>query len=153
LTVQVSDMFRDPYFYRTLREDVVPILRTYPSLKVWVAGCSAGEELYSVAILLREEELLDRSTIYATDVNPEALRRAEARVYPRDRIATFADNHLASGGRAALSRYYAMTDGVARFDPTLRRRVVFADHDLATDSVFAEVHVISCRNVLMYFDD
>ena len=152
LTVQVSDMFRDPSYFRTLRERIVPILKTYPSLKVWVAGCSSGEEVYSMAILLREEGLSERTMIYATDINGEALRRAEAGVYPLDRVPTFTENHRLSGGTGSLSNYYTAAYGSAVFDRSLLKRVVFSDHSLATDHVFAEVQLISCRNVLIYFD-
>lgn len=152
LTVQVSEMFRDPAYFRSLREHVVPLLRTYPSLKIWVAGCSAGEEVYSLAILLREEGLLERSLIYATDINAQALQRAEDGVYELDRIAAFTANHQQSGARSSLSDYYTAAYGRAIFDRSLRERIVFSDHSLATDSVFAEVHLVSCRNVLIYFD-
>lgn len=152
LTVQVSEMFRDPDYFRALREEVVPLLRTYPSLKIWVAGCSAGEEVYSLAILLREEKLLERTLIYATDINPHALQRAEAGVYDLDRIALFTTNHQKSGAQNSLSDYYTAAYGRAVFDKTLREHIVFSDHSLATDSVFAEVHLVSCRNVLIYFD-
>jgi chemotaxis protein methyltransferase CheR len=129
LTVPVSEMFRDPLFFRALRENVMPLLRTYPSLKVWIAGCSTGEEVYSLAILLREEGLLDRTLIYATDINPQTLQKAEAGVFHLDRVAY---------GRAV-------------FDKTLKQHIVFSDHSLATDSVFAEVQLVLCRNVLIYF--
>lgn len=152
MTVQVSEMFRDPSFFRAIREKVVPHLRTYPSLKVWIAGCSSGEELYSFAILFREEGLEARTLFYATDINPEALRRARAGVYDLDRIQQFTENHRQSGGRSSLSDYYTAAYGGARFDHTLRDRAVFSDHSLVTDEVFAEVHLISCRNVLIYFD-
>jgi chemotaxis protein methyltransferase CheR len=152
LTVQVSDMFRDPAYFRTLRERIVPLLKTYPSLKLWVAGCSTGEEVYSLAILLREEGLSERALIYATDINGEALRRAEAGVYPLDRVAAFTENHRLSGGRGSLSEYYTAAYGSAVFDRSLIKRVVFSDHSLATDHVFAEVQLVSCRNVLIYFD-
>ena len=152
LTVPVSDMFRDPSYFRSLREQVVPLLRTYPSLKVWVAGCSTGEEVYSLAILLREEGLLSRTIIYATDINPETLKKAEAGVYDADRIAGFTENHRLSGGTGSLSEYYTARYGRAVFDKSLRANVVFSDHSLATDSVFAEVQFISCRNVLIYFN-
>jgi chemotaxis protein methyltransferase CheR len=151
-TVQVSEMFRDPGYYKALREEVVPLLRTYPSLKVWVAGCSAGEEAYSLAILLREEGLLERTILYATDINTDALKRAEAGVYPLDQIALYTQNHQKSGGRSSLSDHYSTGYGRAVFDKSLRRQMVFSDHSLATDSVFAEVHLVSCRNVLIYFD-
>ena len=152
LTVQVSDMFRDPGFYQAMREHVVPELRTYPSLRVWVAGCSSGEEAYSLAILLREEELLDRTTIYATDINPEALVKARAGVYALHRMATFSANYLRGGGKQTLSDYYTTGYALACFEPTLRERIVFSDHSLATDNVFAEMQVVSCRNVLIYFE-
>lgn len=152
LTVPVSDMFRDPSYFRSLREKVVPMLRTYPSLKVWVAGCSTGEEVYSLAILLQEEGLLERTLIYATDINPQTLQKAAAGIYAIDRIAGFTDNHRKSGGRASLSEYYTAAYGRAVFDKALRQHIVFSDHSLATDSVFAEVQLVSCRNVLIYFN-
>ena len=152
LTVQVSEMFRDPSYYKALRDEVVPLLRTYPSLKVWVAGCSAGEEVYSLAVLLREEGLLDRTLIYATDINTDALRRAESGVYDLDDMANFTRNHQRSGARSSLSDHYTAAYGRAVFDKLLKKHIVFSDHSLATDSVFAEVHLVSCRNVLIYFD-
>jgi chemotaxis protein methyltransferase CheR len=151
-TVQVSDMFRDPLFFQALRQHVVPVLHTYPSLKVWVAGCSTGEEVYSLAILLREEGLLDRTTIYATDINGQALETAEKGIFALRRMASFSEAYLASGGRRSLSDYYTVGYGSAILDKTLRRDVVFSDHSLATDSAFAEAQLITCRNVLIYFD-
>jgi len=152
LTIQVSEMFRDPEYFRELRSEVVPVLKTYPSVKVWVAGCSNGEEVWSLAILLAEEGLLARTLIYASDINPEALRRAEAGVYPLDRVALFSSNYLAAGGTGSLSDYYhAAYDGVV-LDRRFRQHMLFADHSLATDTVFSEVHLVSCRNVLIYFD-
>jgi chemotaxis protein methyltransferase CheR len=152
LTVQVSEMFRDPTFFRVLREEVVPHLRTYPSLKVWVAGCSSGEELYSLAILFREEGLEERTMFYATDINTDALRKAEAGMYELDRIALFTANHQRSGGKSSLSDYYTAAYGAAVFDKSLRKRTVFSDHTLASDAVFAEVQLVCCRNVLIYFN-
>lgn len=152
LTVQVSELFRDPVYFRALREQVLPHLRTYPSLKIWVAGCGDGEEVYSLAIMLREEGLEDRALIYGTDVNPRALKKAEAGVYEADRLPLFTRNHQLSGGRSSLSDYYTAAYGAAVFDKSLRRNVVFSDHSLVSDSVFAEVHLVSCRNVLIYFD-
>ncbi|WP_198297768.1 CheR family methyltransferase [Bordetella genomosp. 9] len=151
-TVQVSEMFRDPDYFRAVREHVVPVLKTYPSVKIWVAGCSSGEEVWSLAILLHEEDLLSRALIYATDINTEALRAAESGIYPVDRIAQFSRNYRESGGTASLSDYYTSNLHDARFDRRLREHIVFADHSLATDSVFSEVHFISCRNVLIYFN-
>lgn len=152
LTVQVSEMFRDPTYFRALREQVLPHLKTYPSLKVWVAGCSHGEELYSLAILFREEGLYDRTLFYATDINPDALNAAETGIYPLDQIRRFTENHQKSGGRTSLSDHYRAGHGRAVFDKSLRERVVFSDHSLVTDSVFGEMQLISCRNVMIYFD-
>ena len=152
LTVQVSEMFRDPAYFKALRSEVAPVLKTYPSVKVWIAGCSSGEEVWSFAIALAEEGLLERTLIYATDINPDALRIAEAGVYALDRISQFSENYLASGGSGSLSDYYHAAYNGAVFDRTLRRQVLFADHSLATDTVFSEVHLVSCRNVLIYFD-
>ncbi len=152
LTVQVSEMFRDPLYFRAIREKVVPHLHTYPSLKVWIAGCSTGEELYTFAILFREEGLLERTMFYATDINPEALKRAEMGVYDLDRIKLFTENHRLSGGKSSLSDYYTAAYGAASFDKSLRRNAVFSDHSLATDAVFAETQLVSCRNVLIYFN-
>ena len=152
LTVQVSEMFRDAGFFKELRERIVPILGTYPSLKVWIAGCSSGEEFYSLAILFREEGLFDRTIFYATDINTNALRQAESGIYPIERVAGFSEAYQAAGGRGSLSQYYSAAYGSAVFDRSLIKRAVFSDHSLATDSVFAEVHLITCRNVLIYFN-
>jgi chemotaxis protein methyltransferase CheR len=152
LTVQVSDLFRDPSYYMALRRHVMPTLATYPSLKVWVAGCSTGEEAYSIAILLAEEGLLERTLIYATDINSESLRKAASGIYDLDRIRQFTLNHRESGGRSSLSDYYHAAGNSAVMDPRLRNRITFADHSLATDTTFSEVHFISCRNVLIYFN-
>jgi chemotaxis protein methyltransferase CheR len=152
LTVQVSEMFRDPGYFRAIREQVVPILRTYPSLRIWVAGCSGGEEAYSLAILLREEGLLSKSLIYATDINPRTLQSAAAGVFDVDRVAGFTANHHKSGARSSLSDYYTAAYGRAVFDKSLKDHIVFSDHSLATDVVFAEVQLVSCRNVLIYFN-
>jgi len=150
-TVQVSEMFRDPAYFRMLREHAIPVLRTYPSIKLWIAGCSTGEEVWSLAILLHEEGLLDRAIIYATDINPEALEAAEAGAFPLDRLAQFSRNYLDAGGSSSLSDYYSTGYGGVVFDRRLKRNIVFADHSLATDTVFSEVHLVSCRNVLIYF--
>lgn len=152
LTVQVSEMFRDPSYFRAIREKVAPHLRTYPSLKVWIAGCSSGEELYSLVILFREEGLEERTLFYATDINQDALRTAEAGIFDLDRVQLFTENHRNSGGKSSLSDYYTAAYGRVSFDRSLRRKVVFSDHSLVTDAVFAEMHLISCRNVLIYFD-
>jgi chemotaxis protein methyltransferase CheR len=151
LTVQVSEMFRDPGFFRVVRQDVIPVLRTYPSVRLWVAGCSTGEEVLSLAITLEEEGLLERSTLYATDINTASLHRAEAGVYPVDVVAAFSANYLDAGGRGSLADYYVAEYGHAVFSRHLRSRTVYADHSLATDHVFAEVQMVTCRNVLIYF--
>ncbi len=151
-TVQVSEMFRDPSYFNSLREQVIPELRTYPSIKVWVAGCSTGEELWSLAILFHEEELLSRTIFYATDINSGSLRTAARGIYPLDRMAAYSRNYLAAGGKASLSDYYTAAYDGAIIDSTFKAQAVFADHSLATDSVFSEVHLVSCRNVLIYFD-
>lgn len=152
LTIQVSDMFRDPAFFSTFRQQVVPVLKTYPSLRLWIAGCSTGEEVYSFAIVLHEEGLLERTICYATDINGESLRLASAGVFGLDRMARFSTNYLQAGGKTSLSDYYVANYNRATFDRALRKNVVFSDHSLVTDSVFAEMQFISCRNVLIYFD-
>lgn len=152
LTIQVSEMFRDPEYFLALRQKVIPLLRTYPSLKIWVAGCSTGEEVYSLAILLHEEGLLERTLIYATDINSQALKTAEQGIFHIDKAERFSKNYVKAGGIASLSDYYTARYGNIVFDKQLRKNMVFADHSLATDSVFAEMHLISCRNVLIYFD-
>jgi chemotaxis protein methyltransferase CheR len=152
LTVQVTDMFRDPIYFRALRDHVVPYLQTYASLKVWVAGCATGEEAYSLAILLAEEGLLDRTLIYATDIHPDSLRIAQDGVYDTERVARFSDSYRLAGGRGSLADYYVAAYGGAVLDRRLRKAIVFSDHSLATDSAFAEVQLVSCRNVLIYFD-
>ncbi len=151
LTVQASDVFRDPAYWRTIRAQVIPVLATYPSFKIWIAGCSTGEEVYSMAICLHEAGLLSRSLIYATDINNEAQRKAAAGVYDIDRVAQFSKNYQEGGGINSLSDYYTATYGSAVMNKMLSGRVVFSDHSLATDSVFTEVHFVSCRNVFIYF--
>jgi chemotaxis protein methyltransferase CheR len=152
LTVPVSEMFRDPAYFLALRQHVAPVLRTYPSIKVWVAGCSTGEEAYSLAILLREEGLLGRAILYATDINHASLERAAQGVFALDNMQAFTQNYQRAGGVESFSRYYTAADEGAVFDRELREAITFADHSLATDSVFAETHLVSCRNVLIYFN-
>lgn len=152
LTIPVSEMFRDPSFFLALRQQVVPLLRTYPSLKIWIAGCSTGEEVYSLAILLKEEGLLDRSMVYATDINPRSLSKARQGIFPVASIQGHTANYQAAGGRQAFSDYYTAAYDGAIFDKSLRNNVTFADHSLATDSVFSETQLILCRNVLIYFN-
>jgi chemotaxis protein methyltransferase CheR len=152
LTIPVTEMFRDPEYYAAIRSQVVPFLRTYPSLKIWVAGCSTGEEVYSLAILLHEEGLLERTMIYATDINPASLDAARRGVFPLDRMRLFTENYQKAGGKRAFSDYYTAAYGGALFERALVENVTFADHSLSTDSVFSETHFISCRNVMIYFN-
>lgn len=152
LTIPTSEMFRDPAYFSALRELVVPHLQTYPSIKIWIAGCSTGEEVYSMAILLKEEGLLDRAIIYATDINPQSLEKAKKGVYPLDRMRAYTASYQMAGGRAAFSDYFTAAYGGVLFDRSLTDNVSFADHSLATDSVFSEMHLVCCRNVLIYFN-
>jgi chemotaxis protein methyltransferase CheR len=151
LTVPVSEMFRDPLYFLALRRHVVPVLRTYPSPKVWVAGCSTGEEAYSLAILLQEEGLLDRTILYATDINHASLDKARKGIFPLDAMQGYTRNYQRAGGTRSFSDYYTAAYGGALFDKALRGSITFADHSLATDSVFSETQLVSCRNVLIYF--
>jgi chemotaxis protein methyltransferase CheR len=151
-TVQVSEMFREPAYFRAVREQVIPLLQTYPYAKIWVAGCSTGEEAWSLAIVLRETGMLDRTLIYATDINPHSLAAAATGVYALDRIAGFSTRYLQSGGTGSLADYYTAAYGSAVFDKRLKSQIVFSEHSLATDTVFSEVEFVSCRNVLIYFD-
>ena len=152
LTIPVTEMFRDPEYFLAVREQVAPFLRTYPSLKIWVAGCSTGEEVYSLAILLKEEGLLERSIVYATDINPQSLEAARRGVFPLERMRLYTENYQKAGGTRAFSDYYVAAYDGAKFDRSLVENVTFADHSLATDSVFSETHFVSCRNVLIYFN-
>jgi chemotaxis protein methyltransferase CheR len=152
LTVPVSEMFRDPAYFLALRKQVVPVLRTYPSVKVWVAGCSTGEEPYSLAILLLEEGLLDRTILYATDINHASLEKARAGIFNLDAMQSFTRNYQRAGGTRSFSDYYTAAYGGALFDKRLRESITFADHSLATDAVFSETQLVSCRNVLIYFN-
>lgn len=152
LTIPVSEMFRDPGFFLALRQQVVPHLHTYASIKVWIAGCSTGEEVYSLAILLREEGLLERTLIYATDINPDSLDKARQGIFPLNSVRGHTANYHQAGGRRAFSSYYTAAYDAAIFDKSLRENITFADHSLATDSVFSETQLVLCRNVLIYFN-
>jgi chemotaxis protein methyltransferase CheR len=152
LSINVTAMFRDPTFYQAFRERVVPLLRTYPYIRIWHAGCATGEEVYSMAILLQEEGLYERSRIYATDINEVVLQRAKEGIFPLDRMQEYTENYIAAGGRRAFSDYYTAKYGGALFNPALTKNVVFSLHNLVTDGSFAEFNVILCRNVLIYFD-
>ena len=152
LSINVTEMFRDPDFYKSFRERIVPKLQTYTFFKVWHAGCSTGEEVYSLAILMQEEGLLDRCRVYATDFNRKVLEIAREGVYQKADMEEYERNYTLSGGKKKLSDYYKSMYGSVILDKDLSNRFVFADHNLVTDSVFAEVHLILCRNVLIYFD-
>lgn len=152
MTVPVSEMFRDPPYFLGLRRHVVPVLRTYPSLKIWVAGCSTGEEPYSLAILLEEEGLLERTILYATDINHDSLDKARQGIFALDRMQGYTRNYQRAGGLRSFSDYYTAAYGGALFDKRLRDAITFADHSLATDAVFSETQLVSCRNVLIYFN-
>jgi chemotaxis protein methyltransferase CheR len=152
LSVNVSAMFRDPYFYLTLRKEVIPVLRTYPFIRIWLAGVSMGEEVYSLGILLEEEGMYDRCRIYATDMNEGILKRAKEGIYPLDLMQTYTGNYIKAGGTQSFSQYYTAAYDRAIFKSSLRENVVFAQHNLATDGSFNEFHVILCRNVMIYFN-
>ncbi|MCK0176936.1 protein-glutamate O-methyltransferase CheR [Mycolicibacterium sp. F2034L] len=153
MTVNVTEMFRDPQAFSKIRSELLPRLATYPRIRIWVAGCATGEEAYSMAILLDEAGLLERATIYATDIDNDSLRAATAAIYPADAMVRATRNYQASGGQRPFSDWY-----VARYDrcilsPDLRSRIEFFSHNLATDSTFGEFHLIMCRNVFIYFED
>src|SRR5688500_14800320 len=152
LSVNVTGMFRDPQVFRALRRQVLPMLRTYPYVRIWDAGCSTGEEAYSLAILLAEEGLLEKSRIYATDINANALSRARSCAFPIDRMQEFTRNYIEAGGDRAFSDYYTVRHELALFRPWIAKNIVFAQHNLATDASFNEFSAVLCRNVLIYFE-
>jgi chemotaxis protein methyltransferase CheR len=151
ITVNVTEMFRDPAFFRCLREQVVPHLKTWPFVRIWVAGCATGEEAYSLAILLVEEGLGERFRIYATDIDQAVLASAEKGIYPLRDMQRFTQNYQKGGGKAAFSDYYSAAYDHALLMPALGRQIVFASHNLAGDSDFGEMHMVLCRNVMIYF--
>jgi chemotaxis protein methyltransferase CheR len=152
LTIHVTAMFRDPAFYRLLRSEVVPVLRTYPFLRFWVAGCSTGEEVYSLAILLQEEGLYPRSRIYATDLNESVLLKARKGIFPLAAMQEYTRNYQRAGGHRSFAEYYSADSEFAIFRPALRENVIFAAHNLVGDASFNEFHGIFCRNVMIYFN-
>jgi chemotaxis protein methyltransferase CheR len=151
-SINVTEMFRDPSFYLVLRQTVIPILKTYPIVRIWNAGCSSGEEIYSTAILLREEGLQSKSLIYATDFNEVILQKAREGIFPSERMKIYTSNYQQAGGKESFTNYYALKNNVAVMDNTLKKNIIFSTHNLATDGVFGEMHLIMCRNVLIYFD-
>jgi chemotaxis protein methyltransferase CheR len=152
LSINVTSMFRDPSFYKAFRTEVVPLLRTYPFIRVWHAGCSTGEEVYSMAILFMEEGIYDRVRMYATDINDTVLQQARDGIFPLEKMQEYTQNYLRAGGTRSFSEYYTAAYDGALFSPALRERVVFAQHNLVDDRSFAEFNVILCRNVMIYFD-
>jgi chemotaxis protein methyltransferase CheR len=152
LSINVTAMFRDPSFFSALRREVVPVLRAQPFTRIWCAGCSTGEEVYSLAILLQEEGLYEQSRIYATDLNEYALEAARSGIVPLDRMQGYTESYIRSGGARDFSEYYVAAYDAARFNPDLLGNVVFAQHNLATDRAFSDFHLVICRNVLIYFD-
>lgn len=151
ISVQVTEMFRDPEVFRRIRETVIPVLQTYPSIRIWHAGCSRGEEVYSMAILLKEAGLYEKSFLYATDLNSAALDKAKAAVYPAEQIQAYTANYQKAGGVESFAGYYTLKDNQITIDESLKKNVLFSTHNLAVDQVFSEVHVVFCRNVLIYF--
>lgn len=152
ITVNVTEMFRDPNFYKALRNDVLPVLGTYPFIRIWVAGCSTGEEAYSLAIVLKELNLLQKSLIYATDINPSVLEKAKKGIFPLNYLKGYSENYVQSGGARDFSSYYTANYSLAKFDETLNSKMIFSTHNLVSDHSFNEFQLILCRNVLIYFD-
>jgi chemotaxis protein methyltransferase CheR len=151
-SINVTEMFRDPLFYKAFRKDVIPILKTYPFIRIWHAGCSTGEEIYSMAILLQEEGIYHRTQIYATDFNNVVLRKAKEGIYHIDDIKEYTHNYQEAGGKFSFSDYYIAQYDSVIFNPSLKEKITFAEHNLVSDGVFGEMHVILCRNVLIYFN-
>lgn len=152
ITVNVTEMFRDPLFFKTLREKILPQLGTYPLIRIWVAGCSTGEEAYSIAILLKEANLYHKSLIYGTDLNPSVLEKARAGVFPLQQMKLYSENYMLSGGKEDFSDYYTANYDSVKFDRSLQEKLILSTHNLVSDSSFNSFQLIVCRNVLIYFD-
>lgn len=152
ITVNVTEMFRDPAFYKVLRNEVLTVLATYPLIRIWHAGCSTGEEVYSMAILLKEANLLHKSLLYATDINPDVLERAKKGIFPLSHMKQYSENYIDSGGSGDFSSYYTAMYEHAKFDQALTSKMIFATHNLVSDRSFNEFQLIMCRNVMIYFD-
>lgn len=152
ITVNVTEMFRDPQFYKALREEILPQLGTYPFIRIWLAGCSTGEEVYSLAILLKENNLFHRSLLYATDINPDVLEKARDGIFPISKMKSYSENYILSGGKKDFSSYYTANYNFARFNDDLKDKMIYATHNLVSDRSFNEFQLIICRNVLIYFD-
>jgi len=152
ITVNVTEMFRDPLFYKAIKQNILPVLRTYPIIRIWHAGCSTGEEVYSMAILLHEANLLNKSLLYATDINPGVLEKARKGIFPISYMKQYSENYIQAGGEQDFSSYYTANYGGAKFSESLSARMIFSAHNLVSDSSFNEFHLILCRNVLIYFE-
>lgn len=152
ITVNVTEMFRDPHFFKALREKILPQLGTYPLIRIWVAGCSTGEEAYSIAILLKEANLYHKSLIYGTDLNPSVLEKARSGIFPLQQMKVYSENYIASGGKKDFSDYYTANYDSVRFDKNLQEKLILSTHNLVSDSSFNSFQLIVCRNVLIYFD-
>jgi chemotaxis protein methyltransferase CheR len=152
MTVNVTEMLRDPLFYKTIREEVIPVLATYPYIRIWHAGCSTGEEVYSMAILLKEAGILHKSRLYATDINPGVIEKARSGIFPASQIRKYSENYIQSGGKNDFSSYYTSNYSLAKFDEKLSEKMTYATHNLVADSSFNEFQLILCRNTLIYFN-
>jgi chemotaxis protein methyltransferase CheR len=152
VTVNVTEMFRDPSFYKALRTEVLPVLATYPLIRIWHAGCSTGEEVYSMAILLHEANLLHKSLLYATDINPDVLEKAKEKIFPLSQMKQYSENYIESGGKNDFSSYYTAAYDRAQFNKPLTEKMIFATHNLVSDRSFNEFQLIMCRNVMIYFE-
>lgn len=152
ITVNVTEMFRDPNFFKTLRNEVLPKLGTYPFIRIWLAGCSTGEEAYSISIILKELNLLQKSLIYATDLNPTVLEKASQGMFSLSQMKQYSENYILSGGTKDFSSYYTAKYSLAKFDDDLKHKIIFSTHNLVSDHSFNEFQLILCRNVLIYFD-
>jgi len=152
ITVNVTEMFRDPGFYKALREQIVPVLATYPFIRIWHAGCSTGEEIFSMAILLKEANLLHKSLLYATDINPQVLQKAATGIFPLTHMKQYSENYIGSGGKEDFSKYYTANYNMVKFNEDLSKRMVFSTHNLVSESSFNQFQLIMCRNVLIYFE-
>ncbi len=152
ITVNVTEMFRDPFFYKTIRDKVLPVLATHPFIRIWHAGCSTGEEVFSMAILLKEANLLQKSLLYATDINPDVIQKAKRGIFPLSQMKQYSENYILSGGKKEFSSYYTAHYNKAKFDGSLSEKMIYATHNLVSDRSFNEFQLISCRNVLIYFD-
>jgi chemotaxis protein methyltransferase CheR len=152
MTVNVTEMLRDPFFYRAVREEVIPVLATHPFIRIWHAGCSTGEEVYSMAILLKEAGILQKSRLYATDINPRVIEKARNGIFPASQMRQYSENYMQSGGKNDFSSYYTANYNLAKFDESLSENMTFATHNLVVDSSFNEFQLILCRNTLIYFN-